>query len=118
MRTHDYWFGGKHIKTKFFATSQDSLRCIRINGNTLGQVFYFKYLGPTIQPNGQVRDQVRMDCVMKALLLLLEVLWSRNEISHHMRLRIYHMHANGRRYKPARTFWPLEPPLYDENQVV
>jgi hypothetical protein len=79
-------------KTKIFSTCTTTLDGpISVNGTPLEPVDDFKYLGSTILPNGQAKEEVtiRIDNARRAFLQLRSVLWRRKEISINTKIRIY-----------------------------
>ncbi|VDP85385.1 unnamed protein product [Echinostoma caproni] len=78
-------------KTKMFATPPDQAEHpLQLDGRTVEIVSDFKYLGSTILPNGQAKDDVkrRIDTARTAFLQLRTTLWRQNEISLKTKLKV------------------------------
>ena len=96
-------------KTKIFSTSNTTpLQDVHVNGEIVQCVTSFKYLGSTLLPNGQAKDEVRLriDNARKAFLQLRRTLWARSEISLRTKLRIFRAAI-----RPILTYgcetWPM-----------
>jgi hypothetical protein len=79
-------------KTKFMSTAATlPQHPVTINGEQIELVQAFKYLGSTITPNGQAKNeiQLRVDVARRAFLQLRRVLWTRSEISLRTKVRVY-----------------------------
>jgi hypothetical protein len=79
-----------------------------VNGEQIEYVPCFKYLGSTILPNGQAKDEVllRIDNARNAFNQLRRTLWARNEISLRTKVRVFQVAI-----RPILTYgcetWPL-----------
>ena len=97
------------IKTKAFTTCvTHSEQPLCVNNEPIEYVQMFKYLGSTILPNGQAKDevQVRIDNTRRVFLQLRKSLWARNEISLRTKIRVFRAAV-----RPILTYgcetWPL-----------
>ncbi|MES9976207.1 MAG: reverse transcriptase domain-containing protein [Candidatus Thiodiazotropha sp.] len=78
-------------KTKFFTTSADPSPQLTIQGEEIELVSTFRYLGSTLLPNGQAKEEIpiRINKARFAFQQLKRSLWNRSEISLRTKLRVY-----------------------------
>lgn len=78
-------------KTKYFTTSCNPSTRLSIAGELLEQVTSFRYLGSTMLPNGQAKEEIklRVDKARLAFLQLRRNLWLRGEISLRTKIRVF-----------------------------
>ena len=79
-------------KTKVLSTCPNMPnQCLSISGEPIEQVDSFKYLGSTLLPNGQAKEEIvlRTNNARSVFLQLRRVLWARSEISLRTKLQVF-----------------------------
>jgi hypothetical protein len=98
-------------KTKIFSSGirPEDILPVSLSGTIIEVVGHFKYLGSTILPNGQCRDEItaRIDAARKAFFLLRKPLWSRREISLKTKIKVYQATVRTILLYGCET-WPLK----------
>ena len=95
-------------KTKLFTTHPDPNQLLALNGERIEQVSEFRYLGSTILPNGQAKNEIpqRISNARLAFTQLSKALWSRSDISLHTKLHVYRVSIRPVLLYGCET-WPL-----------